>query len=281
VEASLPFQRPSIQPQEPPPLPQITGASETKRKITRRPAPTANRETNTADVSGGERLHCTHRPPLRHRQDQKVPNRHGFRPLRVSPQTGPTAQGAGQLRPLRGQRRHHLYLLMAAPQPQLGITPGFHVTFRVGRCHTYTHRGRFPLTSASWWTAGTTAYWMESRRCQLQEPTRQLGDPECESHQWRYSSRHHLLRVPRPHSSHRSAASGAPQHSPPHPDYTRPTCLLPTTTTGTRPARYSQSRVRRNVEGRHSSPLRVPGPRRYTSCLRRTTVGVPAATIER
>jgi hypothetical protein len=36
----------------------------------------------------------------------------------------------------------------------------------------------------------------------------------------------------------------------------RVTSHLPTTATGTGPARHRQSRVRRHVEGRHSSPLR-------------------------
>jgi hypothetical protein len=35
------------------------------------------------------------------------------------------------------------------------------------------------------------------------------------------------LRVPGPHSPHRSLTRGAPQHCPPHPDYTRPTSHQP------------------------------------------------------
>jgi hypothetical protein len=37
----------------------------TMRKIACRPAPTVSKKTNTADVSGGQRLHYNHRPPLR------------------------------------------------------------------------------------------------------------------------------------------------------------------------------------------------------------------------
>jgi hypothetical protein len=43
-------------------------ASETGRKTVPSPAPTASRETNTADVSGAERLRYNHRSPLHHRQ---------------------------------------------------------------------------------------------------------------------------------------------------------------------------------------------------------------------
>jgi hypothetical protein len=45
-----------------------TDVSETWRKTVPRPAPTTSRETNTADVSGGERLHYRHRPPFHHRK---------------------------------------------------------------------------------------------------------------------------------------------------------------------------------------------------------------------
>jgi hypothetical protein len=45
-----------------------TDVSETGRKTVPSRAPTASRETNTVDVSGGERLHHRHRPPLYHRQ---------------------------------------------------------------------------------------------------------------------------------------------------------------------------------------------------------------------
>jgi hypothetical protein len=100
------------------------------------------------------------------------------------------------------------------------------------------------------------------------------------SHQWRYFGRHPPLWVPGSHSPYWSPARGAAQQRPKHPDYTRPTSHLPTTSTGTRSARYWQSRVRRHVAGLHSSPLRVLGPLLYISCPR-TTVGVPVETIER
>jgi hypothetical protein len=60
------------------------------------PAPTARRETSTADVSGSTRLHYSHRPPLHHRQVQQVPvpNWHGLGSLRVLLQAHPTAQDA-------------------------------------------------------------------------------------------------------------------------------------------------------------------------------------------
>jgi hypothetical protein len=45
-----------------------TNTSETGRKTVSSPALTANRETNTADVSGGERLRYSHWPPLHHQQ---------------------------------------------------------------------------------------------------------------------------------------------------------------------------------------------------------------------
>jgi hypothetical protein len=35
---------------------------------------------------------------------------------------------------------------MATPQPQPGITPGFHMAVRGSRCHTSSHWGRFPLS---------------------------------------------------------------------------------------------------------------------------------------
>jgi hypothetical protein len=62
------------------------------------------KQTSTADVSGGARLHYSHRPPFHHRQVKQtpVPKRHGFAPLRVPSQAHPSVQVAHSLRPLRG-----------------------------------------------------------------------------------------------------------------------------------------------------------------------------------
>jgi hypothetical protein len=70
-----------------------TNATKTGHNTVLSPAPSTHRETSTADVSSGTRLHYRHRPSL-HRQEQQapVPNRHGFRPLRVPSQAHPSAQ---------------------------------------------------------------------------------------------------------------------------------------------------------------------------------------------
>jgi hypothetical protein len=48
---------------------------------------------------------------------------------------------------------------------------------------------------------------------------------------------------------------GWPQHGAPHQNYTRPASVLSTPSPRTGSARYSQSRVRRHAEGRHSPTL--------------------------
>jgi hypothetical protein len=98
-----------------------------------------------ADVSGGTRLQFRLRPPLYYRQGQQasVPDRHGFRPLRVPAQAHPPAQVTSRLRPLRCQWHYHLHIRMAITQPQLGITPGLHVAIRGGGRLATPHRSRF------------------------------------------------------------------------------------------------------------------------------------------
>jgi hypothetical protein len=119
-----------------------TGVSETGPNGVPSPAPSVRRETRTADFNGGTRLHLRLWPPLHYRQGQQasVPNRHGFRPLRVPEQAHPSAQVTSRLRPLRGQWHYHLHIRVAATQPQLGITPGLQVALSGGGRLATPHR---------------------------------------------------------------------------------------------------------------------------------------------
>jgi hypothetical protein len=52
------------------------------------------------------------------------------------------------------------------PLPQFGSTSGSHMAVCRSRCHTPSSVWIFSPILASWWTAETTNYWMESRRGQ-------------------------------------------------------------------------------------------------------------------
>ncbi|XP_023723409.1 uncharacterized protein LOC111873161 [Cryptotermes secundus] len=76
-----------------------TAASALGHKTVLRPAPTASREPDAADIIGGTCLTYDNRPPLHNRQSQEtaVPSQHGFGPLCIPPQARPSTNGTYQL----------------------------------------------------------------------------------------------------------------------------------------------------------------------------------------
>jgi len=74
-------------------------------------------------------------------QQPEILGRHRFRSQRVSPKARPWAQGAHQLRSLRGQRYTHSNLRRAHPQAQPRTSTGFHLALRGVRRTDPNYRG--------------------------------------------------------------------------------------------------------------------------------------------
>jgi hypothetical protein len=137
------------------------------------------------------------------------------------------------------------------------------------------------LTSASWWTAGTTAYWMgvTSLSAQVQPASSAISSVKVISGGTAVDSI--LSEFPdltRPKECSERCATTQSTTAGLYQAHLSPDDHVDWHQTGSLLAKSSSTPCCGTAQ---LAAPRVPGPRSYISCLRRTTVGVLAVTIER